>query len=115
MVIPGIINYLELQAILLALQSLYTLMQYCRIKLLCGDTTAVSYICNMGGTKSRLCNEMTREIIMWCMARHLTLSISHLPGKLNAEADRASRVFHNSNTEWSLALSVLMVPYGKVG
>ena len=34
------------------------------------------------------------------------MSISHLPGKLNAEADRASRVFHNSNTEWSLASSV---------
>lgn len=71
------INYLELNAILLALQSLCTHMQCCHIKLLCGNTTAVSYIRNMGGTKSRLCNEMTREIIMWCMARHLTLSISH--------------------------------------
>ena len=43
---------------------------------------------------------------MWCMARHLTLSVSHLPGKLDTEADRASCVFHNSNTEWSSAPSV---------
>ena len=100
------INYLELKAILLVLQSLCNHMQCCHIKLLCDNTTAVSYIRNMGGTKSRVCNEMTREIIMWCMARHLTLSISHLPGKLNAEADGASPVFHNSNTEWSLAPSV---------
>ena len=81
-------------------------MQCCHIKLLCDNTTAVSYICNMGGTKSRVCNEVTREVIMWCMARHLTLSVSHLAGKLNVEADRASRNFHNSNTGWSLAPSV---------
>ena len=43
---------------------------------------------------------------MWYMARHLTLSISHLPGKINREADRAGRVFHNSNIEWSLDPSV---------
>ena len=101
------INYLELKAILLALQSLCNHMQCCHIKLLCDNTTAVSYIHNMGGTKSRGCNEVTREIIMWRMARHLTLSVSHLRGKLNAEADRASRIFHNSNAEWSLAPSVL--------
>ncbi|XP_068690138.1 uncharacterized protein [Montipora foliosa] len=100
------INYLELKAILLVLQFLCNHMQCCHIKLLCDNTTALSYTRNMGGTKSRVCNEMTREIIMWCMARHLTLSISHLPGKLNAEADRASRVFHNSNTKLSLAPSV---------
>ena len=39
---------------------------------------------------------------MWCIDRKLTLSISHLPGKLNTEADKASCEFHNSNTEWSL-------------
>ena len=60
----------------------------------------------MGGTKSRVCNEVTREIIMWCMARHPTLSVSDLPGKLNVEANRASCVFHNSNTEWPLVPSV---------
>ena len=95
------INYLELKTILLVLQSLCNHMKCCHIKLPCDNRTAVSY---MGGTKSRVCNETTREIIMWCMARHLTLSISHLLGKLNAEVDRG--VFHNSNTEWSLAPSV---------
>ena len=87
------INYLELKAILLALQSLCNHMQCCHIKLLCDNTTDVSYIHNMGGSKSRVCNEMTREIVTWCMARHLTLSISHLPGKLNAEADRVAAFF----------------------
>ena len=48
------ITYLELKAILLVLQSLCNHMQCCNIKLLCDNTTAVSYICNMGGTKSRV-------------------------------------------------------------
>ena len=100
------INYLELKATLLALQSLCNHMQCCHINLLCDNTTAVSYIRNMGGTKSRVCNEVTGEIILWCMPRHLKLSVSHWPAKLNVEADRASRIFHNSNTEWSLAISV---------
>ena len=96
------INLLGLKAILLALQALCNHMQNRHIKILCDNTTAVSYIRNMGGTKSCSCNDITREIFMWCIDRQLTLSISHLPGKLNTEAEKASRVFHNSNTEWSL-------------
>lgn len=86
------INYLELTAILLTLQSLCNHVQRCHIELLCDNTTAVSYICNMGGVKPRVCNDMTREIIMWRMARHLILSISHLPDKLNIAADRANPI-----------------------
>ena len=95
-------HLLELKAIFLALQALCNHMQNRHIKVLCDNTTAVSYIRNIGGTKSCSCNDITREIFMWCIDRQLTLSISHLPGKLNTEADKASRVFHNSNTEWSL-------------
>ena len=36
------------------------------------------------------------------MVEWIAPSISHIPGKLNTEADRASRESHNSNTEWSL-------------
>ena len=90
-------------------------MQCCYIDLLCDNTTAVSYIRNMGGLKSRVCNEVTRQIIMWCMARHLTLSVSHLPGKPDVEADRVSSIFHKSNTEWSLAPSVFDELWAKWG
>ena len=96
------INLLELKAIILALQALCNPMQNHHIKILSDNTTAVSYIRNMGGTKSSSCNDITREVFMWCIDRKLTLSISHLPGKLNTEANKASREFHNSNTEWSL-------------
>lgn len=69
----------------------------------------------MGGMKFRFCNEMIREIIMWCMVRYLILLIFYLLGKLNVEVDRVSCVFYNSNIEWFLVLFVLMVFYGKVG
>ena len=95
------INYLELKAILMGLQSLCGEMNSTSIKVLSDNQTAVAYIKNMGGTHSRPCNDITREIMLWCKSRDLTLVIAHLPGKLNIEADRASRVF-NDDTEWCL-------------
>lgn len=97
-----IITYLELKATPLGLQSLCSHLKNCHIKVLCDKSTAVSYIRNMRGSKSRNCNDITREIMMWCMETHLSLSVSHIPGKLDTAADKASREFQNNNTEWSL-------------
>ena len=71
------------------------------IKFLSDNPTAMAYIKNMGGTHSRQCN-ITREILLWCKAKGLTLLIAHLLRKLNIEADKASRLFINDDTEWSL-------------
>lgn len=84
------INCLVLKAILQGLQSLWSHLKNCSIKVLCDSTTAVSYIRNMGGSKSRNCYDISKEILLWCMERQLSLSISHLPGKLNTEADKAA-------------------------
>ena len=94
--------FLELKAILLGLQSLCSHRTNCTIKVIGDNTTAVSYIRSMGRSKSRKSNDITREILLWCMQRQLALSISHIPGKLNTEADRAGRESYNSYTEWSL-------------
>ena len=98
------INYLELKAILLGLQSLCGDMLSKCIKVLSDNQTAVAYIKNMGGTHSRPCNDITREIMFWCKDRDISLLIAHLPGKLNTEADKASHVF-NDDTEWCLNVS----------
>ena len=60
------INYLELKAILLGLQSLCSASTECHIKVLTDNTTAVAYIHNMGGSHSIACNDMAREIWLWC-------------------------------------------------
>ena len=89
------INYLELKAALLGLQALYDNLRNCHILLQLDNMTAVSYIKNMGGTHSLLCNKLAKEI--W----NIWLSATHIPGVTNVEADKASRKF-NDRTEWQL-------------
>ena len=95
------INCLELKAIKLGLQSLCSHFSNLHVKVLSDNQTAVTYIRAMGGTHSITCNQITREIILWCKERQIWLTSSHLPGRLNVVADRASREF-TDNTEWSL-------------
>ena len=50
--------------------------------MLSDNQTAVAYLRNMGGTNSRACNQITRETILWRKDRDISLTITHLPGKL---------------------------------
>lgn len=49
----------------------------------------------MGGMKENL-NDLTREILLWCINRDIWLTAAHLPGSENCEADYESR---NSNDD----------------
>lgn len=95
------INCLELLAIKYALQSFRQLVVGQHVKVLCDNTCAVTYIRNMGGSRSVDCNKIAREIWFWCKERNVWLTISHIPGKENTKADQNSRKF-NDRTEWSL-------------
>ena len=100
-----LINYLELKAVLLGLQSLCNRVSKCHIKVLTDNTTAVAYLRNMGGTRSILCNDMAREIWLWCKEKQIWLSVSHIPGADNVLADKASRVFDDT-TEWKVEATI---------
>ena len=95
------INYLELKAIWLGLKSLCNNLRQKHIRIQSDNTTAVAYINAMGGIKSADCNNMARQIWLWCIEREIWLSACHIPGSINVEADSESRVF-NTSTEWSL-------------
>ena len=69
------------------------------------NTTTVCYINNMGGSKSRSCNEISRKIWNFALHKNNFLSAAHLPGKQNVLADRESRVF-NDRTDWMLQREV---------
>ena len=99
------INYLELLAAMFALQSFCSDMKETHIRLLMDNMTAVAHINQMGGSHSFHCNEITRTIWLWCMDRNIWLSAAHIPGVCNVEADRESRIFHDS-TEWMLNSSI---------
>ena len=55
----------------------------------------------MGGTHSRLCNRIAKEIWLWAITQSIWITITHIPGKLNKEADFGSRNF-NDRTERSI-------------
>ena len=95
------INYLEMLSIWFALKSFKSKIQNKHIKVLCDNTTAVSYINNMGGCKSSDCNDMAKTIWLWCVKNSIWISCAHIPGKFNIEADKKSRTF-NDQLEWKL-------------
>ena len=104
------INYLELKAILLGLQSLCKEGTHDYSRVMTDNTTAVAYLPNMGGSHSTPpppppCNDIARQIWEWCIPRNIWLSISHIPGEISVIADQASGVFDDS-TEWQLNVDV---------
>jgi hypothetical protein len=99
------INYLELKATLLGLMCFQNVLSGHHIRLRIDNVTAVAYINHMGGTKSALCNKLSREIWLFAMHHNMWLSAVHLPGVLNCVADRESRVFHDA-TEWMLSRDI---------
>ena len=95
------INALEMKAAFFALQTFCQDLRDQHVRVMIGNTTAVTYINNMGGSHSAICNSIAREIWSWCIDRNLWLSAAHLPGTSNVAADKASRVFCDQ-TEWKL-------------
>ena len=94
------INGLELKAILFALKALGKHIKNKHVKILSDSMTAVHYVTNFGGCRSVDCNQISRDIWLWCIEHNVWLSCTHIAGKLN-EADGPSRHF-NDKLEWSL-------------
>ena len=95
------INVLELTAVLFSLQSLFHSHSNTHIRLRVDNTTAVTYINNMGGVKSPTCNAVTKLIWEFCITRNIWITCSHICGSENIIADKKSRLF-NDQTEWML-------------
>ena len=78
---------LELLAAKLVLTALCKLLTNCHIQLMVDNMTAVSYINKMGGTHSKSCNELAREIWLWAKDKNIWLSAEHIAGKENKISD----------------------------
>lgn len=95
------INILELKAILFSLQAFAHELEGRHIKVFCDNTTALTYVNEMGGIKSKPCNDVSSQIWDWCLKHRSWVTCSHIPGKLNTLADLASRKI-NDRHEWKL-------------
>lgn len=98
------INYLELHAVLLTLQSFCKDMTCKHIRIKSDSTVAVICINKQGSTKTHL-NTLTRDIWLFAIQRQLWLSAEHIPGVCNQKADIESRKV-NIDTEWSLKKTI---------
>ena len=101
------INYLEMLAIYLALQTFTKGWADTHIRVMCDiNTTAVNVINHMGASHSDSCNSLAKEIWEWCIARDIWVSVAHIPGKQNLVANFESRR-KQRETEWRLNKAAL--------
>ena len=100
------INYLELYAAFLGLQTFAKNKYQMHIRLRLDNTTGVSVINHMGTRHSDQCNKLCKTIWEWCIQRHIWISAAHLPGSLNTVADTESRC-KNNNLEWMINPDIL--------
>lgn len=80
------INYLELLACLLGLQSFLKDMSHRNIHIQMDNTVALAYVRNMGG-KIRKLDHLAKELWLWAKSKHLQIITSHIPGIDNRIAD----------------------------
>ena len=81
------INYREILAIYLALQTFAKGWVDTHIRVLCDNTTAVNVVNHMATSHSDSFNSLAKEIWEWCIARDVWVSVALIPGKQNLVAD----------------------------
>ena len=91
------INWLELSAVLFGVKCFVHSLN-CLVKVFCDNSTAVTYINNLGGMVPSL-HAVSKSIWEWCFAHHCVLETFHIPGSSNLQADSLSRQY-NRNLEW---------------
>lgn len=79
----------------------------------CDNKTAVSYLRNEGGTKSRALGDLTREALALLDRYRIHMTIYHLPGNYNSDADHLSR--YKAPPEWHLLPRVTKTIFLKWG
>lgn len=85
------INYLELQAVWLALQHFLPLIRGQHVLVRTDNTTVVAYVNKQGGLRSHQLHMLAHRLIVWASSHVLSLKATHVPGLLNRGADLLSR------------------------
>ena len=99
------INWKELKAIQIGILTYCKKNTFKHVRIMCDNTTAISYINNMGGIQSSGCDSLSRDIWLYCHTRGLWISAAFIPGKDNKVADEKSRNI-NLGTEWMLNTNI---------
>ena len=95
------INYLELLASFLGLQTFVSSRRDIAILLRLDNVSAIAYLNKMGGPHSDRLSRLAMEVWGWCLQRNIVIHAEHLPGKENVQADWESRHMSDSS-DWRL-------------
>jgi len=90
-----------------ALQSFAERLSNKYVKVLCHNSTAVTYINAMEGTKFPSCNQIAYNIWDWCVNNSGWFTATHIARVESIEADKESRLF-NDRTEWTLKKEIFV-------
>ena len=108
------INFLELKAIKLALETYCKSTIYNHIRIMSDNSTAIAYINSKGGTKSPPLDALAADIWEFCNEKGIHISAAHIPGAKNTTADHMSRTF-SDQTEWMLHPNILNILVKELG
>ena len=95
------INTLELKAVFFAVKAFIKTYQKVPVHLKFDNSTTVSYISKMGGTRYFNLIQITKELWDYWLQKEITITAEHLPGHMNQQADQQSREYKNSSN-WRL-------------
>ena len=101
------INWLELEAIRLALLQFTHQVRNRDVLVMSDNKTAIAYLNKQGGVRSKRLFLLAKQTLLWCRGNQTRLLCRHIPGRLNVKADLLSRRQQVIGTEWSLHHSVV--------
>ena len=100
------INYLEMKAAFLTLESFCTGRSSVSVLLLMDNVTAIAFLNKMIGNHSHSLSDLAKEVWIWCIKK-ITINAEHLPGSENIRADWESRHLTDSS-DWKLHREVFL-------
>ena len=109
------INWLELEAIRLAVLQWGPLWINQTAHVYCDNSTAVAHIRKQGGTHSMSLFHKTLELFHLLDQFGIILITTHLPGARNVTADALSQLNSQSPTEWRLPQETLLRLFSALG
>ena len=102
------INHRELLAVFLAIRGFLHLLRGKSVSLFTDNTSALSYLCKEGGTRSSTLNSVAQAILRLCESYDVCLLPQFVPGHLNVLADSLSRGGQILGSEWTLHMEVCL-------
>ena len=98
---PLHINCKELLAVYYSLRSFKTYFQNKHVKIFSDSQVGVQIINKTGTTKSSICNNIVKNIWLFCVKNKIWIAAAHIPSAENVIADYQSRKSYK-DTEWML-------------